>query len=297
MIALVFLLVLHWLSLKYVKRRAMRFANFEVMEKFTGEKLISKNYVTLMLRMVTLFLLVLSISGMTLWYSGHTSESDYVLAIDASGSMLATDYVPDRMTAAKDAARMFIGLMPGKTRVAVLSFAGISFVKQPLTEELDDAASAVDSIRVEAVGGTAVGDAIVSSSNLLANSDRAKTIVLLTDGQSNVGIATQEALAYVSGTGIRVNTIGIGTEEGGAFQNTTFVSKLDVAELEYIANETGGVFYRARNSAELSGVFEEIATSTEQTLSYSASSLLLVVALLFFFLEWFLTNTKYKTLP
>lgn len=275
----------------------MKFANFQAMERFTGEKIISKNYVTLVLRLVTLLFLVLAISGMVVWYSGQSSESDFVLAIDASGSMLANDYVPDRMAAARDAAKQFLDNLPEDSRAGVISFAGISFVKQTLTNDIGSAKGAVDGIMTESVGGTAIGDAIVSSSNLMASSNRAKTIVLLTDGQSNVGITIDEAIDYAREEKITVNTIGIGTTEGGILQNTTFVSRLDTTSLERIANETGGGFFMARDTEELSVIFREMATSSEQLISMDISSLLLILSLLFFFFEWFLTNTKYKTLP
>ena len=297
MLAVGFLLILHWLSLRYIKRRAMRFANFKAMERFTGERIISRNYVTVVLRVLTLLFLVLSISGMVVRYRGHSSESDFVLVVDASGSMLARDYEPDRISAAKDAARLFLESLPEGSNAGIVSFAGITFVRQVPTNDLDKAKEAVDGISVEAVGGTAIGDAIVSSANLLAGSNRAKTIVLLTDGQNNVGIGITEALLYAKQNGIKVDTIGMGTEEGGTFENITFVSRLDTEALEYMANETGGVFFRAENKSELSGIYSDLATSSEQILTFDASSSLLLIALLFFFMEWFLTNTKYRTLP
>jgi len=275
----------------------MTFANFEVMERFTGEKIISKNFVTLALRMVTITFLVLAISGMVMWYEGHSSEADFVLAIDSSGSMLAADYEPSRLSAAKNAATLFIDSLPENSEVGIISFAGISFIKSPMTDDSDATKKSIEGIDVENIGGTAIGDAIVSSSNLLANSERPKTVVLLTDGQSNVGISIQEAILYAKEAGIIVNTIGIGTEKGGNIQNITFVSKLDANGLEFIANETGGLFFMAKNTSELSGAYASIASSTERLLAFNASSLLLMLSLLFFFVEWFLTNTKYKTLP
>lgn len=297
MLALALLLALHFLSLKYARRRAIRFANYEAMESFTGEKMLSKNYVTLVLRMLTLLFLVLSISGMVVWYNGSAANSDFVLALDASGSMLAGDYAPDRITAAKEAADLFIDSLPGESRVGVISFAGISFVRQQVTSDLGKVGKAVQAIGVETSGGTAIGDAIVSSSNLLSGSDRPKVVVLLTDGQNNVGITLEEAVAYAKQNGIMIHTIGMGTEKGGSFQNVTFVSKLDADSLNYIANQTGGMFFRADSGQKLKDAYMVIALSTEQLLSFKASSALLLLALLFFFLEWFLTNTRYKTLP
>ena len=285
------------MSLRYVKRRAMRFANFEAIESFTGEKILSKNYVTLAMRVLTLLFLVLAISGTVIHYVGRSSSSDFVLAIDVSGSMLADDYKPNRLSAAKESALVFIDSLPEDSRVGLVSFAGIAFAKHRVTDDLDSLREAVKGISAETVGGTAIGDAIISSVNLLANSDRAKTVVLLTDGQSNVGMDVQEAVAYAAESGVMVNTIGIGTESGGSFQNTTFVSKPDTESLRYIANQTGGHFYMAKNESDLSGLYASIAASEERLLSTNISPTLLLLALLFFFVEWFLTNTKFRTLP
>lgn len=291
------LIVLHIYSIKYIKRRAIRFANFEAISRFTGEKIISKNYITLILRVLTLIFLILAISGMMLLYKGFTSNSDFVLAIDASGSMLAEDYEPNRMNAAKDAAILFVDSIPEESMIGVLSFAGISFVIEPLTNNKEDVRASIETIRVDTIGGTAIGDALITSSNTLSESTRSKSIIILTDGQNNVGVSVAEAVDYAIGKGIMINTIGIGTEEGGVFQNMTFVSKLDTESMEYISNMTGGTFYRADNTTMLRDIFLEIAGSREQIIKFDASTTLLLISLLFFFVEWLLTNTKYKTLP
>ena len=291
------LIVLHIYSIKYIKRRAIRFANFEAISRFTGEKIISKNYITLILRVLTLIFLILAISGMMLLYKGFTSNSDFVLAIDASGSMLAEDYEPNRMNAAKDAAILFVDSIPEESMIGVLSFAGISFVIEPLTNNKEDVRASIETIRVDTIGGTAIGDALITSSNTLSESTRSKSIIILTDGQNNVGVSVAEAVDYAIGKGIMINTIGIGTEEGGVFQNMTFVSKLDTESMEYISNMTGGTFYRADNTTMLRDIFLEIAGSHEQIIKFDASTTLLLISLLFFFVEWLLTNTKYKTLP
>ena len=287
----------HYLSLRYTRRRALKFANYPAIERITGKRILSKNYTLLAIRLTTLCLLVLAVSGTVLWYEGRTSDFDFMLAIDASGSMLATDYAPNRLDAAKNAANLFVDNLPGKSTVGVISFAGVSFIKQKPTSDIEKVKNAIKNISIEIVGGTAIGSAIITSSNLLAESDRAKVLILLTDGQNNVGPSIDTAVDYANGNHLTISTIGIGTEEGGEFPNLTFVSKLDPATLKLISNSTGGKYYEARNETELENAYKEIALSSTQKLSVDLSLYFLFIAIVLLFVEWGLANTKYRTLP
>jgi len=287
----------HYLSLRYTRRRALKFANYPAIERITGKRILSKNYTLLAIRLTTLCLLVLAVSGTVLWYEGRTSDFDFMLAIDASGSMLATDYAPNRLDAAKNAANLFVDNLPGKSTVGVISFAGVSFIKQKPTSDIEKVKNAIKNISIEIVGGTAIGSAIITSSNLLAESDRAKVLILLTDGQNNVGPSIDTAVDYANGNHLTINTIGIGTEEGGEFPNLTFVSRLDPTTLKLISNSTGGKYYEAKNETELENAYKEIALSSTQKLSIDLSLYFLFIAILLLFVEWGLANTKYRTLP
>jgi len=287
----------HYLSLRFTRRKALKFANFPAIEKITGRKVLSKNYTLLLLRLVTLCLLIFSVAGTTFWYEGQTTEMDFILAIDSSGSMLARDYEPNRMEAAKESAHLFIDNLPGKSRVGILSFAGVSFVKQRPSSDMDSVRNSIDNISTELVGGTAIGSAIITSSNLLAESEKAKVLILLTDGQNNVGPSIDTAIGYANENHLTINTIGIGTEEGGDLPNLTFVSKLDPVTLKLISNSTGGEYYEAKNKTALSDVYKEIALSSVQKLSLNLSLYFLFMGLILLFVEWGLANTKYRTLP
>jgi Ca-activated chloride channel family protein len=291
------MLLAHYLSLRFTRRKALKFANFPAIERITGKKMLSKNYTLLVLRLATLCLLIFSVAGTTFWYEGQTTDFDFMLALDSSGSMLATDYTPDRMQAAKSAAMMFVDNLPGKSTIGVISFAGVSFIKQKPTSDLEKVRSAISNISIERVGGTAIGSAIITSSNLFAESERAKVLILLTDGQNNVGPSIDTAVDYANENHLTINTIGIGTEEGGALPNLTFVSKLDTDTLKIISNSTGGTYYGARNETELSNVYREIALSSVQKISVNLSLLFLFLAIIMLFAEWGLANTKYRTLP
>ncbi len=291
------ILFVHFVSLRKIRRKAMMFANYEAMEKVFGRKILSKNYPLLFIRTLTLVLLILSVTGIVVIYQGHVSDFDYVLAIDASASMLAQDYSPDRLAAAKSAAATFTQMVPPGTDVGVLSFAGTGFVRQELTGDLDEVRQAIDGVEIEVAGGTAMGEAIVSATDMLLPSGKDKSIILLTDGESNIGISVDDALSYAKRFGVTINTIGIGTEEGGIVANTTFRIGVDADSLMRIANETGGNYYRALTKRDVENAYISIATGSDQDVSLDLSSYLLVAAFCAFMVEMVLVNTKYRTIP
>jgi Ca-activated chloride channel family protein len=195
------LIVTHFFVLGYLKRRAVKFANFEAIKRVTGTKFelknvrtISKNRFLLIIRIFVLLFLIFSIAGPVLWYSGQSSEFDFVIAIDASSSMLADDFIPYRLDAARKASSLFVESLKAKTRVGVVSFAGTSFVELDLTDNMKKTEEAINGIRIKRVGGTDIGGAITTSSNLLLREENARVIILLTDGQSTVGTPVDELL-------------------------------------------------------------------------------------------------------
>ena len=293
------MILAHFISLRFTRKKALKFANFAAIEYVTGRRILSKNYIILAFRLVTIFLLILAVSGVVLWYEGLGGEKDFMLAIDASGSMLAKDYDPDRLAAAKNSALVFMDFLPDNTNVGVISFAGVSFIKQRPTNDMRKVEKAIENISIELVGGTAIGSAIISSVNLFSGNGKSKVLVLLTDGQNNVGPSVDEAISYANKNHVTVHTIGVGTEEGGGFEelNLTFVSKLDSETLRRIADETKGKYYEAMNETHLSGIYENIALSNFQKVSFDLSLLFLLIAVVLIFIEWGLINTKYRTLP
>ena len=187
------LVLIHFLSLRYTRRKGLKFANFSVIEKITGKKIMSKNWTLLFLRLIILSCLILSASGATVWYSTRGSDFNYGLLIDASVSMAATDFTPSRIDAAKKAALTFVDAV-GFARIGVITFTGTTFIKQRLTDNLNDVREVIEGIKIESVGGTAIGDTLVVGSNLfflgresaggVEKSDN--VLILITDGQSNV---------------------------------------------------------------------------------------------------------------
>lgn len=295
--AIPILILVHVLSLKIVRRKALSFANFEAIERVTGKTILSRNVTLLFFRLFILLLLVFSAAGTILYYVGYSSDFDFVLAIDASSSMLADDYSPNRLEVAKESALAFIDSLNSKTNVGVITFAGVTYLKQPITDNLADAKKAINEIGVEHAGGSAIGVAIQAGTNMLMESERSRVIIVLTDGQNNVGIDVDEAIVYANENAVAVHAIGVATKEGGTLSNINFISKLDEEALQHIAEKTSGKYYHAGSRQELIDSYKEIATSTRQKLQWKLGVPLMMLALMLLFLEWILQNTKYRTIP
>jgi len=301
LLSIPFFISLHFITVEFVKRRAMTFANFEAIKRVgtgvKGGRVLSNHFLLMGIRLSTLILMVLSLSQPILWYFGSSSDFDFVVAIDASGSMLADDFSPNRLEAAKRSAFVFVDEVPRTANLGIVSISGTSYVKQRLTEDFIKVKGAINNIRIETASGTAVGDAIVGSSNLFTENERAKVVVLLTDGQSNVGMIVEEAIDYANTNHVMVHTIGVATEEGGEFSGIDIVSRLDEATLQQIADSTGGGYYRAESEDELSQAFYEIATTTAKKVPVKLGVPLLLTAFVLIVLEWILINTKNRTIP
>tara|TARA_Y100000310_G_C20661572_1_gene805083 strand:- start:277 stop:1179 length:903 start_codon:yes stop_codon:yes gene_type:complete len=297
-IVLPILVIIHFFSLKYTKRKALRFANYEVIEKLTGKKVTSKNFSLLLLRIIIISFLVFSAAGTTYWYTGQGSTFDYAVLIDASVSMLAEDYEPNRIEAAKDAALSFLNSFPGVVNMAVATFTGTTFIKQKMTESKRDLRKAINGIGIEEIGGTAIGDSMVTASNLLFEKEEGNVLVILTDGQSNVGLSPRGAIQYLNEKKILVHTIGIGTPTGGRFiEGSDVLSRLNEEPLMEIASQTGGQYFKVENLEELKDAFSDISKSKVQRLSYNLTISFMLIGLSLLLLEWSLMNTKYRSLP
>ncbi len=282
-------ILLHFLGFRYSRTRAMKFSNFEAVRKVMGGQLLRKNSFMLLIRSTTVALLILSLSGTILWYTGERSDFDVVLAIDSSGSMLTDDYKPNRLEAAKSAATLFVDLL-SKAEIGVVSFSGLPFIEQSLTDDAEKAKEAIKNTKVRPTAGTAIGDAIITASNVLEGSENPKVVILLTDGQSNVGVALEDAIDYANENQITVHAIGIGTavEE---------VLPLDEESLMQIANQTSGKYYRAGNATELASVYQRLATSSTQKIPIHLSIPFLIISLALLIADWGLQSTRFRVLP
>ncbi|MBI2672805.1 VWA domain-containing protein [Candidatus Woesearchaeota archaeon] len=289
-------IIIYFITERHSKKKALKFANYEAISRITGESIVSTNIVLLIIRVVILGSIILAISGTVLYYIGPVTDADFVLAIDSSSSMTANDLNPTRLEAAKREAINFVDNLPGKTSIGIISFSGAAFVEQELTDNMNDAKTAIRNIETKGIGGTDLGEALVIGVNTLLPSKKTKVLILLTDGQSNIGIPVEQAIKYVNKNNVIVHTIGIGTTTGGQIGGLDVVSKLDEEKLQAIALTSYGSYFRATDESSLSQAYKILASTTQMRTSKDLSPILTLTALIVIFLEWVLSSTRYKVL-
>ncbi len=194
---------------------------------------------------------------------------DIVMALDISGSMLARDFSPDRLTAAQDIGSKFIIARP-TDRIGLVVFAGEAFTQSPITTDHVSLVNLMNQIKSGMIAdGTAIGNGLATAVNRLKESDApSKVIILLTDGVNNSGqIDPLTAAQIAADYGIRVYTIGVGSEgvaptptinEWGGISFVQSKVEIDEDILRQIADKTGGRYFRATDNTKLAEIYAEI---------------------------------------
>lgn len=251
--------------------------------------------------------------------SSNTTETidsdgiDIVLAIDVSGSMLAEDFKPNRIEAAKKVAIEFVDRRPSD-RIGLVIFSGESFTQCPVTIDHNVLKDQIEGIESGVlVDGTAIGDGLATAVDRLRNTKgKSRVAILLTDGVNNVGkVGPELALEIAKAYKIRVYTIGVGTQGQAPYpqqtpfgiQKTMMPVQIDEALLQKIAKETGGNYYRATNNGSLEKIYKQIdkleKTRTETSSFKHYAELFFpfaLIALIALALEILLRNTIYRSI-
>lgn len=279
-------------------------------------------YLPDVLRLLSIVFFIIALSGPRLVSKETVRKSqgiDIVLAIDASGSMAAEDFVIDRervnrLDIVKKVVAQFIQ-QRSSDRIGLIAFAALAYTVTPLTTDYDWILENLERIDLGMIkDGTAIGSAIMSSVSRLKTSDaKSKVVILLTDGVNNgTEIEPAEAARVAKSFGIKIYTIGAGTEGVVPFPMMAFGRKIyrevridiDDKALKEIADITGGVYFRAADSARLKDVYDEIdrleKTEVEETGYYEYTELfdlVLLGALGLLFVEILLTNSILMRVP
>ena len=270
------------------------------------------------LRMVAVALLIVILArpqSTNSWSNSSTEGIDIMLAMDISGSMLAQDLKPNRLEAAKDVAASFINGRPNDN-IGLVVFSAESFTQCPLTTDHTVLLNLFKDIQSGMIqDGTAIGLGLANAVSRIKDSHaKSKVIILLTDGSNNAGeIAPVTAAEIAKAQGIRVYTIGVGTEGMAPypaidmFGNLTFVNQkveIDEKVLKAISDMTGGRYFRATDKEKLKAVYDEInqleksKIEVMEHISYHELFLTWALAALgLLFAEFLLSNLVLKRIP
>ena len=228
-------------------------------------------HIPFILRTVALALIILAIARPRSSQSFEQTDTegiDIVLDMDVSTSMLARDFKPDRIGAAKDIAIEFIASRPAD-RIGIVVFAGESYTQCPITSDRATLINMMKEIETGLIDdGTAIGNGLATAVARLKDSDaKSKVVILLTDGVNNSGEITPAMAAEIAKTyGVRVYTIGVGAMGKAPYPMMTPLGirmmdidvEIDEPLLKNIADQTGGKYFRATDNTKLLEIYNEI---------------------------------------
>lgn len=303
------------------KKYAVRYASLSLVRDAVGKGPGIRRHIPAAIYLTALTAMIVALARPQAPIEVPHNTGTIVLAIDVSGSMQATDVRPNRMEATKEAARAFVEKQPKGVKIGVVSFSDFGALVQAPTRDKDLVIKAIDRLRPQR--GTNIGsglqvalDAVYEGSDLprptitpgpgaaggargtqpratpsaQAQGNGSKpppaSIVLVSDGESNVGPPPLEVAQEAVAAGVKVYTVGIGTKEGSVLriQGRSVFTRLDEETLKGMAELTGGRYLTAQSETELTEVYEDLARErqfereqTEVTFAVTAAALVLSI--------------------
>ncbi len=266
------LLILHYLYIELRERRPHLRVSVSIPWKLSGGSVLTwVRHLPFILRTLAVIMIIIAIArprSSEKMDKVDTEGIDIMLTMDVSTSMLARDFKPDRISAAKDIAIEFISQRPSD-RIGIVVFAGESYTQCPLTTDRATLINLMKEVQTDLIeDGTAIGNGLATAVARLKDSDaKSRVVILLTDGVNNRGEITPQMASEIAKTyGVRVYTIGVGamgtapypvmTPWGVDIQNVRV--EIDEKLLEEIASMTGGKYFRATDNTKLMEIYSEI---------------------------------------
>ncbi len=326
-------LIAAYLSLlRRQKKSAVRYTSLSLVKEAMGTGQRFRRHIPPLIFLLALTVLIFAMARPSAVVTLPTQHETVILAMDTSGSMRATDVEPSRIAAAQAAAKSFVADQPRRTRIAVVTFAGTAAVAQAPTDNREEILAAIDRFQLQRA--TAIGSGILVSLKVIfpdiefdlrsynprpdstrgapldqprgpekpafkpvpAGSYGSAVIILLTDGQSNVGPDPIESARMAAERGVRIYTVGFGTAEGESlrFEGWSMRVRLNEEALKKIAELTQGEYFYAGTAADLKKVYKTLSSrlvferrETEITALFSAAAAVLTLLAAFLSVLWY----------
>jgi Ca-activated chloride channel homolog len=256
------------------QRFVARFSNVELLGSLAPRRPGWRRHLTFALLMIGLSVLSVGIAQPSAAVRVPRENATVILDVDVSLSMEATDVLPSRIATAKSAGAQFVGLLPARINLGLVSFGGSASLLVPPTLDRSAVKRAISALKLQR--STAIGEAIftslqsiqVFSASTTAKGEKAPParIVLLSDGSNTVGRSVAEAIAAARQAHVQVSTIAFGTPNGTVvYDGQTLPVPADNATLREIAVNTGGSFHTAASEQELRSVYKNIGSQIGYT--------------------------------
>ncbi|MEK6732183.1 MAG: VWA domain-containing protein [Candidatus Omnitrophota bacterium] len=321
---LILLSIIPLLVRDYFRRAKLReasiiFSDIAILKNIRPGIRVKYRHAPMILRMAAIFIFILALARPQ---AGQKEEEiitegiDIMLTLDTSGSMKAEDFAPqNRLAAAKDVLREFIKSRRND-RIGLVVFSRFSFTQCPLTLDYGTLLELLDKIDIGMIeDGTAIGTAITNAVNRLRDSNvKSKIIILLTDGVNNAGkIDPLTAANAAKALGIKIYTVGAGKPGGAMYpvedpifgkRYVHMDTEIDEELLKKIADETGGIYFRAKDKHGLEEIYKTIGKlektkiETKEYANYTELAVFFILpGFILFLLEIVLANTLLRKIP
>jgi Ca-activated chloride channel homolog len=306
------IVLLYLFILNKKKQAALRYASLDIVKAAVGKGLWWRRHLPPAILFAALAAMLTAVARPSAVVTLPTHHETVILAIDVSGSMRANDVEPSRIEAAQAAARTFIAQQPRSTRIGVVAFAGSAALVQAPTSNRHDLRAAIEQLQLQ--HATAVGSGILVSLKALfpqeefdvrrkpqgkpaaPGSYTAGAIILLTDGQTTAGPDPVDAARLAAERGVRVFTVGVGTDNGQILtgEGWSMRVRLDEDALKIIADLTRAEYFYAGTAMDLKKIYESLRSrmvmekkETEITSIFSAIAAAAVLLSATLSLLWF----------
>jgi Ca-activated chloride channel family protein len=309
---------------------AVRYSSLSLVRAALPQQSHWRRHIPFALFLLAMSSLIMAVSRPVSTVTVPASNATVILAIDVSRSMCSTDILPSRLEAAKNAALKFVEDQDGKTQIGVVAFAGFAVLVQPPTRDQDLLVNAIKNLTT--ARRTAIGEGMLMSLDAISEIDDSITspysgieavplpegqfvpaiVVVLTDGVSTTGTNPLEAAQLSKDRGVRVYTIGFGTDHNTSAMNCGyqiqngdqfgqsfggggggFRREIDEETLKQVADMTGGTYHLAASADELQDVFQNLPTqlmtvteTTEVSVMFVVIGAMLVVLALTLSILW-----------
>ncbi len=307
------------------QRYALRYASLSLVKEALGRGPGIRRHIPPMLFLLGLAVMIVALARPVATVMLPSQQGTVILTLDVSGSMRAEDMKPNRLEAAKTAARSFVEKQPQNVRIGVVSFSDIAAVVQAPTTDREAILAAIN--RLSPQRGTAIGRGILTSLDTIFEEPGAKPtppfssrdafgfpeptvtptpvphgtyapaiVVLLSDGESNVGPRPLDIIDQAANRGVRVYTIGVGSPQGVVLQTQgrSIRVRLDEETLKRIADKTDADYFKADTETDLRNIYENLSTrlvlkaeQTELTAGFTGAAAVLMLIAGTLSLLWF----------
>lgn len=254
-----------WQAVRGARRHAVRFTNLELLASVAPRRPGWRRHLPAAMLVLSLAAMVVSLARPTRDEQVPRERATVLLAIDVSISMDATDVAPSRLEAARAAATTFARQLPSRINLGLVSFAGSATVRVAPTTDRAAVVSAIG--RLELAEATAIGDAVLvcldAIESVPVNGEPVPaSVVLMSDGETTVGVPNSRAASAAERAGVPITTIGFGTDEGTIrYEGRVLPVPVNQEDLASLAEATGGRTFSAATGEELQSVYEDIGSS------------------------------------